>query len=89
MVALGALLVLMLVFGPASDPQEVIVPLCSSSTVRGDFSRLSLFEDGDLKFGGLFGGPRGPSPGVPASDLDLEFAGRLCECGGSSVGVSE
>ena len=55
----------------------------------GDISLFSLFDEGDLRFGGLFGGPLAISPSVPASDLDLEFEGLLWDMGGSSVGVSE
>lgn len=63
-------------------------PLRSSSCIIGDLSRFSLFDERDLKLGGLFRGPREMSLGAPVSDLDLKFDGILCAVGGSSVGVS-
>lgn len=72
----------------ASNPAGCL-PLRSSSCVIGDLSRFSLLDECDLKFGGLFGGPRGTSAGAPVSDLDLKFDGIFCAAGGSSVGVSE
>lgn len=71
-----------------SHPAEHI-PLRSSSCITGDLSRLSLLDERDRRFAGLFGGPRGVSAGVPVSDLDLKLDGILCAVGGSSVGVSE
>lgn len=57
----------------------LVLPLRSSSRPTGDVSRLSLLDDRDLKFGGRFCEPRGPSLGPPVSDLDLDVDGLLRE----------
>ena len=57
--------------------------------IGGDLSRFSLLDECDLKFEGLFWGPRDISAGAPVSDLDLKFECGLSAAAGSSVGVSE